>query len=80
MGLRDVEAALDSGWERALETVRGSFAPDEARLRTLVRRTDHSACLVGLARPALWASVPHPERQQFPYTMQGRAAICRATT
>ncbi len=31
MGLRDVEAALDSGWERALDTVRGSFVPDEVR-------------------------------------------------
>ena len=32
MGLRDVEAALDSSWERALETVRGSFVPDEVRI------------------------------------------------
>ena len=32
MGLRDVEAALDSAWERALETVRGSFVPDEVRI------------------------------------------------
>ena len=29
MGLRDVEAALDSGWERAQETIRGSMSPSE---------------------------------------------------
>ncbi len=28
MGVRDVEAALDSGWERALETVRGSMTSE----------------------------------------------------
>ena len=55
MGLRDIEAALDSGWERALETVRGS-TPSEVP-HQLPRRHRCKTDPVGSAlRPGCCAS------------------------